>query len=66
MAKYKETKQRTENAVHTTARVDAVLRKMLQEAAIDNDRTFTAELERRLCQSFEAEGREMKVRKGGR
>ena len=32
----------------------------------EHERTFTAELERRLRQSFEAEGREMKVRKGAR
>ena len=66
MAKYKEMKQRAPNAVHASARIDADLKKRLQDAALANDRSFTAELERRLRQSFEAEGREMKVRKGAR
>jgi hypothetical protein len=50
----------------TSVRIDNDLRNMLRQAALMNDRTFTAELERRLWQSFQAEERDAKGRKGAR
>ena len=57
---------RMRDSTPTTIRLDVTLREALVQAALVNHRTFTAELERRLWQSFQAEGREAKVRKGAK